>query len=550
MKSKEVVSITIFLEALFLALFFLSGMPVFSQECFTSLDESKAVLQDALDSCQEKIEQSERLLDEQTRERTNTEYDILLINQEINKALLRIRSSDLVIADLGVEIKDKETAVDGLNKELDQHQKFLGEVLQRINESEQEGFLTLLLTDISVSNFFAQTNEHVALRETMEGSVNNITKLALRLEASVEDLSGKQQEQGQIRQQQRAAATQVQGQKKQKEGILTYQLEEEERTKEEIDKFEDRAAQIRNRLFEFTGGAIPFEIALNIAYEVERNTGVRPAFLLGLIKQESLLGKHIGSGSYREDMHPTRDQPVFLYIAKVLGLNPDELRVSANPGFGWGGAMGPAQFIPSTWVCYGGLINEKTGTCSITGSVIKGTSVLGVGSQGSDVKRLQEFLNEQGFTVATSGPGSPGRETTKYTDDVRKAVNAFQEKYASHILYPSGRRQGTGQVGPRTRVAINQLSFYSGPWVYQKNKDVIRKHTRSDSPSNPWNPRDAFFASGIYLARLGASGDECTAARRYYAGGNWRSQVASNYCDAVLSNARLFQRDIDYLNSG
>ena len=39
-------------------------------------------------------------------------------------------------------------------------------------------------------------------------------------------------------------------------------------------------------------------------------------------------------------------------------------------------------------------------------------------------------------------------------------------------------------------------------------------------------------------------------ARRYYAGGNWRSQVAKNYCNAVISNARLIQRDIDFLKSG
>ena len=63
-------------------------------------------------------------------------------------------------------------------------------------------------------------------------------------------------------------------------------------------------------------------------------------------------------------MHPTRDQPVFAFITQALGLDPDKMPVSRKPSYGWGGAMGPGQFIPSTWVCYGGFINTNTNTCT------------------------------------------------------------------------------------------------------------------------------------------------------------------------------------------
>ena len=531
----------------------LGSLHVFAKECFTDLDADRETLRQALENCQRQIAEDEGRLRGQQEDRTTTEYDILLIDQEINKALLRVRSSDVVIGNLGNEIVDKESTVENLNERVAENQTFLVALLQRINETEQTGFVSILLSNVSLSSFFSWTNEYQSMRETLERSIQDIQNLMGRLEASVTDLQEKKTEQSIVRQQQQAAANQVKHHKSLKQEVLKHQLALEKETQERIEVFESRAAEIHNRLFELRGsGAIPFKQALTYAKEAERATGVRPAFLLGLIKNESDLGKNVGSGSYTVDMHPTRDQPIFPYIAKVLGYaDPSDLRVSANPGFGWGGAMGPAQFIPSTWVCYGGLVNVKTGTCAMKSSVIQTKSVLEPGSRGADVKRLQQFLNKQGFLVARSGPGSSGQETTVYGNAVSDAVKRFQEHYADRILRPYGYSKGTGTVGPATRAAVNQLSFYSGPWEYRASADNVRKHANNHRPSNPWNPRDAFFAAAIFLERLGAARDECSAAASYYAGTGWRTsryrQHALNYCHAVASNARLFQRDIDFL---
>ena len=54
------------------------------------------------------------------------------------------------------------------------------------------------------------------------------------------------------------------------------------------------------------------------------------------------------------------------------------------------------------------------------------TRDLTVGSSGNDVKALQVYLNAKGFTIATSGPGSPGDEITYFGLKTKAALIQFQ----------------------------------------------------------------------------------------------------------------------------
>jgi hypothetical protein len=85
------------------------------------------------------------------------------------------------------------------------------------------------------------------------------------------------------------------------------------------------------------------------------------------------------------------------------------------------------------------------------------TAAMSTRSRGAEVRSLQQFLNTRGFTVADSGPGSPGNETTIFGNLTVKAVQKFQEYYG---IVSSGTPDttGYGRVGPKTRAKINELS--------------------------------------------------------------------------------------------
>jgi membrane-bound lytic murein transglycosylase B len=140
-----------------------------------------------------------------------------------------------------------------------------------------------------------------------------------------------------------------------------------------------RAAKIRSALFNLRDtSAIEFGDALAYANEASKSTGVRPALILAILTQESNLGKNVGGCYLRESpvgsgvskktgnilsnvMHPTRDVPVFISFMGDLSRDPYNTLVSCPQSIGYGGAMGPSQFIASTWKLFINRIRSITG---------------------------------------------------------------------------------------------------------------------------------------------------------------------------------------------
>lgn len=146
-----------------------------------------------------------------------------------------------------------------------------------------------------------------------------------------------------------------------------------------------RAAQIRAALFKLrdTEG-IPFAKALEYANFAGNKTGIRPALILAILTQESDLGKNQGScilssidtgdgvgkntGTFFEKvMKSPRDTEPFKDITNRLGLDWKITPVSCPPkaiwssSRGYGGGMGPSQFIPSTWEIFKKRIASAVG---------------------------------------------------------------------------------------------------------------------------------------------------------------------------------------------
>jgi hypothetical protein len=88
-----------------------------------------------------------------------------------------------------------------------------------------------------------------------------------------------------------------------------------------------------------------------------------------------------------------------------------------------------------------------TTTTSGTGSCFLFTKTLTKGSTGAEVMQVQKYLNNHGFTVAATGAGSPGNESSYFGALTVAAVAKYQ---ASAGITPA-----VGYWGPITRAHVN-----------------------------------------------------------------------------------------------
>ena len=333
--------------------------------------EQRARIQAQLDQVEAQMLVQQKLVDSKKDERQSLERDITIIDAEVKKAQLGIQARAIAISSLTQQIGDKEQLLEELNSRLDKQKTSLSELLRQTNSVDDFSLVEILLSNKNFSDFFTDVESFHAVKRSLNSSLQALTEIKSDTEVQKTSLEDKQVSEAQMKQQQELEKKQIETKEKEKGQILTVTKGQEKAYQELLVAQQKTAAQLRNALFQLLGGsgAIPFPEAVQLATFAGSKTGVSPALLLAIVEQESNYGSNLGSclvgdiQSGKSVMHPTRDAPIFLAIADILGFDPSTQKVSCpimgsnGQRVGWGGAMGPLQFIPSTWAIYGGIVS-------------------------------------------------------------------------------------------------------------------------------------------------------------------------------------------------
>ncbi|MCD6178180.1 lytic murein transglycosylase [bacterium] len=395
---------------------------------------------------QEKAAEIEKDISITEAKKKTLQNQIYILRKKIKKLDYQIYQNNLMIKDLNFQIDDTQSSIEKTSKKIEDSKKKLTNILRKIYEQDQRSMIEILLEEETLSDFFDNLVALETLNSKNRELLKDIKKLKVDLENQKKALD---EEKGELERAVKIQMLQKQesaNAKRQQEYYLKLTEAEYQKQLKEKEEIEKKAAEIRSRIFELIGvpKAPTFGEALEIAKYVETITGIRPAFLLAILTQESNIGKNVGQcyltdpktgeGIYVKSgrktprvMNPKRDVGYFLDICKELGRDPYHTLVSCPMSYGWGGAMGPGQFIPSTWVLY---------------------------------------------------------------------------------------------------------------------KDKIKSITGKDP--DPWDIKDAFLATGIYLKDLGGTQNEWRAAMRYFSGATWK-KYEEFYGNSVISLAKKYQADIEIL---
>ncbi len=341
----------------------------FAQSASSAVANRQQELQNQLDALESQIATQQQLLDSAQNQHQTLQTQINAFNAEIKKTQLQIQAINLTITKLNNNIGAHNQTLTQLSARLSAEKESLAQILRQTQMLDAYSAVSVALGSQGVSDFFSDLDAFTSIKGALADSFNQIEKTSASTEAEKAELQARLEEQEQLRTVAQLAKQQVQAQEKEKQQLLAQTKGVEANYQKLITTNQKTAAQIRSELFTLRdSAAIPFGTALAYAEAAEKATGTRAAVTLGVLKQETNLGQNLGTGSWRVDMAPARDQPVFVFITQVLGLDPDKMPVSKRPSYGWGGAMGPGQFIPSTWVCYGGFVNVNTNGCTPSGA--------------------------------------------------------------------------------------------------------------------------------------------------------------------------------------
>ncbi len=323
--------------------------------------EERAALEQELAEVEREIAQNKSVLAGKQAERQSLERDVAILDSQVKEAQLEIRQRNLAIKRLTDGITDKEAAIKILDRKVAEGQTSVAQMIRRTREIDDTTLVELVLNG-SLSDLFVEVDNFQTVQEALDTAFKEMAIARKDLADRKEALFTQQQEEEELRQLQVLQQKALQRTEDEKQDLVRRAKGEETVYQRTIAEQTKTANEIRARLFELRdSGAIPFGKAYEYAKEASEVTGVRPALILGVLAQESNLGENVGTGNWKTDMHPTRDVPVFKTLMEELGLDPDAQKVSKKPWYGWGGAMGPAQFIPSTWVMYKERIGELTG---------------------------------------------------------------------------------------------------------------------------------------------------------------------------------------------
>ncbi len=324
-----------------------------------------------IEEIQNQINEYQRQIEENSGKARTLAGEVAKLNDQIKKVQLEIRSLGIAVDQTNLEIGDTQNQIGAAQNKLELHKIALAKYVRLLYQTDRENLTQVLFKNARLSDFFTNLKNIEDTQSNLKTTITSIKELKTNLEQKESDLEDKKSELETLKSLQQSEKKNLDQVKKDKDNLLKETKGQEARFQQLVKKSQEDIGRIREQVFYLMQNGVTVEEAIKFGQLAAIRVGVRPAFLIAILEVESGLGRNVGTGNWLEDMYncylrlkkPDRaeaEKAAFLEIIGKLNLNPDTVKVSREPNYGCGGALGPAQFLPTTWLAYEDAVADLT----------------------------------------------------------------------------------------------------------------------------------------------------------------------------------------------
>ncbi len=362
------------------AVFLLPRSEVWAQNGETN-GKSRAELEAQIAAIEAEIAGLDKdLTDVRGRKRT-LQNEVNRLNNEIKRSELTIKGLNLSVRQTEGGISTKVNSIGEAETKISKQKASLSEYLRTIYKRDDLSLMEALLVKKDLSQFFQELSALENVQKDINVSLDDLAVLKERLQREKDDLEDKREDLLSLRALEQVQKQNVESKKGEKDKLLKVTQGQETSYQKLIQAKKSDIAAIRQQISYLERAGVSAENAVEFATLAAKRTGIRTAFLLGLLEVETgrrfeegviTAGSHLGTGNWKTDLYqcylnlgrPTtaeKQKSAFFEITSKLGYDPNTRPVSRRPNYGCGGAMGPAQFLPTTWLLFDDKVAELTG---------------------------------------------------------------------------------------------------------------------------------------------------------------------------------------------
>lgn len=322
-------------------------------------DDDNEVTEEDKDKAEDKEDEIKKLEKKIKKIEANKAVDVNtanVIKGSINNLVGDINVIEKKIDRTEDELDKLQTNIQDSEKDIVTRKEQMGVVVRKINRQNTNLKLIVLDKDKGLDEYIESADTMNILQKQILADLNN-------LKENRRNLAEKKKEEDEVKKTLATQKVTLEKERVKKNWLLGAKNKEINAQNAKIKSIESEMAALNSAISSLLGKNFNTNDIRKAAKYASKKTGVREAFILGMLTVETNLGKYTGGCNYKESRMSSYRKTLFKQLCKKIDRDYKKMKVSCPPANyrGTGGAMGVAQFMSDTWVGYEKRIAAATG---------------------------------------------------------------------------------------------------------------------------------------------------------------------------------------------